>query len=83
MKTMKDCPNLYLKCDILLLDDVFVKFRKRCLEKYGLSWDAMLSMSKIKLDFVLDVGMYLFLKKAWEVIYLMLLKDTVKQTIII
>ena len=26
MKIMKDYPNLYLKCDILLLADVFEKF---------------------------------------------------------
>ena len=27
MKTMKDYHDLYLKCDILLLGDVFEKFR--------------------------------------------------------
>ena len=36
MKTMKDDRNLYLKCDVLLLADVFEKFRKNSLKNYGL-----------------------------------------------
>ena len=71
---MKNYHNLYLKCDILLLVDVFEKFKNRCLENYGLcpsnylsvldlSWDAMFSMTKVKLDIISDVEMYLFLKK--------------------
>ena len=66
MKTMKDYHDLYLKCDVLLLADVFEKFRNRCLENYGLypshylsapvlSWDAILSMPKFNLDLILDV----------------------------
>ena len=27
MKTMKDCHDLYLKCDVLLIANVFEKFR--------------------------------------------------------
>ena len=71
---MKNYHDLYLKCDILLLVDVFEKFKDRCLENYGLcpsnylsvldlSWDAMFSMTKVKLDIISDVEMYLFLKK--------------------
>ena len=71
---MKNYHDLYLKCDILLLVDVFQKFKNRCLENYGLcpsnylsvldlSWDAMFSMTKVKLDIISDVEMYLFLKK--------------------
>ena len=52
MKTMKVYHDLFLKCDVLLLPDVFEKFRNWCLENYGLhsshylsvpvlSWDAM------------------------------------------
>ena len=52
MKTMKDYHNLYLKCDVLLLVDVFEKFRNNSIKNYGLcpshylnvpalSWDAM------------------------------------------
>ena len=58
MKTMKDYHNLYLKCDVLLLTDVFEKFRNNSLKQYGLcpshylsapalSWDAMLNMAKL------------------------------------
>ena len=35
MKTMKDYHDLYLKCDILLLADVFEKFRNNSLKNYG------------------------------------------------
>ena len=34
MKTMKDYHSLYLKCDILLLADVFEKFRNNSLKNY-------------------------------------------------
>ena len=36
MKTMKDYHDLYLKCDVLLLADVFEKFRNNSLKNYGL-----------------------------------------------
>ena len=36
MKTIKDYHNLYFKCDVLLLADVFEKFKNRCLENYAL-----------------------------------------------
>ena len=32
MKTMKDYHDLYLKCDVLLLADVFEKFRNSSLK---------------------------------------------------
>ena len=57
MKTMKTYHDLYLKCDVLLLADVFETFRSNSLKNYGLcpnhylsapglSWDAMLTMTK-------------------------------------
>ena len=60
---MKDYYELYLKCDVLLLADVFEKFRNRCLENYcscpnhylstpALSWDAMCSTTKVELDLI-------------------------------
>ena len=66
--------NLYLKYGALLLADVFEKFGNRCLENYGLSpshylspsalsWDAMLSMTKVELDPISDVDIYVLYKK--------------------
>ena len=62
MKTMND---LYLKCDVLLLADVFEKFRNNslkncrlCPSQYlstpALSWDAMLNMTKEELKLFPD-----------------------------
>ena len=36
MKKMKNYHQLYLKCDALLLADVFEKFRNNSLKNYGL-----------------------------------------------
>ena len=36
MKTMKDYHDLYLKCDVLLLADVFEKFRNNSSNNFGL-----------------------------------------------
>ena len=58
MKKMKDYHDLYLKCDALLLADVFEKFRNYSFKSSGLcsshflnapalSWDAMLNMTKV------------------------------------
>ena len=59
MKAMKDYPGLYLKCNLLLVTEVFnEKLRNKSLKKYGLCpshylsapglrWDAMLKMKKI------------------------------------
>ena len=74
MKNMGDYHDLYLKSDILLLADVFENFRKTCLQYYkldpchyftspGLSWDAMLKMTNIRLDLITDVDMYQFIEK--------------------
>ena len=74
MNTMSDYHDLYLKADVLLLADAFEKFINTCLEFYGLdpchyfsslglSWDAMLKMTKIELEFISDIDKYLFVKK--------------------
>jgi len=60
--------------DILLLADVFGNFRKTCLEYYkldpahyftspGLSWNAMLKMTDIKLELMSDIDMFQFIEK--------------------
>ena len=73
MKKIKDYHNLYLKCDVLLLADVFQKFRNNSLKNHGLfsslylrapGWDAMLKMRKIKLELVTDPDMYIFFEKS-------------------
>ena len=74
LKNMGEYHDLYLTSDILLLADVFENFRKTCLEYYnldpchyftspGLAWDAMLKMTKIQLELMTDVDMYLFIEK--------------------
>ena len=75
LKCMGEYHDLYLKSDILLLADVFENFRKTCLEYYkldpchyftspGLSWDAMLKMTDIKLELMTDIDMFQFIEKA-------------------
>ena len=71
---MGEYHDLYLKSDVLLLADVFKSFRKTCLQYYkldrchyftspGLSWDAMLKMTNIKLELMTDVDMFQFIEK--------------------
>ena len=74
MKSMSDYHDHYLKKDVLLLADVFEKFTGRCLKFYkldhchyfsspGLSWDATLKMTGVKLEKITEINMYLFIKK--------------------
>ena len=74
MKNMGDYHDHYLKKDVLLLADVFEKFIDTCLKFYeldlchyfsapGLSWDAMLKMTDVKLEKISDIDMYLFIEK--------------------
>ena len=88
MKTTKDYHNLYLKLDVLLLADVFEKFRNNKLTNYGLSpshylrppgiiWDAMLKIKKkLELELITNADMYIFFekskKKAEFLIFLMI-----------
>ena len=66
---MKGYYNLYLKSDVLLLADVFEKFRNNSLRNYGLcsshyfstpdlSQDAMLEVAKIQLELIADPDIY-------------------------
>ena len=74
LETMGEYHDLYLKSDVLLLADVFETFRKTCLHYYkldpchyftspGLSWDAMLKMTGVKLELMSDIDQYLFIEK--------------------
>ena len=68
---MNNYHDLYLKCNVLLLADAFEKFGNKCLKRCGLcpshylsakalSWDSMLSMTKVGLDLISEVEMCLF-----------------------
>ena len=72
MKTFGEYHDLYLKCDVLLLCDVFEKFIDTCFEycgldpchyfnSPGLAWDAMLKMSGIRLRLIDDIDMHWFI----------------------
>ena len=61
IRDMSDYHDHYLKKDVLLLADIFEKFIDTCLKFYGLfpyhyfsspglSWDAMLKMTGVKLE---------------------------------
>ena len=74
LKNMGEYHNLYLGSDLLLLTDVFENFRKTCLQYYkldpchyftspGLSGDAMLKMTNIKLELMTDIDMFQFIEK--------------------
>ena len=66
--------DLYLKSDVLLFADVFEEFRRNSLENYsldpawyftspGLSWDALLKHSEVKLELLTDPDMLLMFEK--------------------
>ena len=78
MKNMAYYHDHYLKKDVLLLAVLFLfffeKFTDTCLKFYkldpchyfnypGLSWDAMLKMSGIKLEQISDIDIYLFIEQ--------------------
>ena len=74
VRAMGNYHDQYLESDILLLADILENFRKTCLQYYkldpahyftspGLSWDAMLIMTGIKLELISDVGMFQFIEK--------------------
>ena len=74
MKTFKDYLKTYNVTDVLLLADVFEKFRDLCLKNYGLdpvyyytapglAWDAMLKMTGVNLELLSDVDKLLMIEK--------------------
>ena len=71
---MGDYHDHYLKKDVLLLAHVFERFIDTCLQFYrvdpcycfispGLSWDATLKLTGVKLEKIFDIDMYLFIEK--------------------
>ena len=74
IKNTGEYHDLYLQSDILLLIDVFENFRNTCMQYYGLdpchyftrpglSWDAMLKMTEVKLELMTDINLYQFIEK--------------------
>ena len=74
IENMGQYHDLYLKSDVLLLADIFQNFREINLNNSGLdpahyvsspglSWDAMLKMTNVKLDLISDVEMQNFIEK--------------------
>ena len=87
MKSMGDYHDLYLKKGVLQLADDFEKFIGTYLKYYGLdpchycsspglSWDAILKMTGIKLEKISDIDKYLFIEKGLRGGILTLLRDT-------
>lgn len=74
IKNLGDYTDFYLKCDVLLLCDVFEKFRSMSLNFYNLdpcyyvsspslSWDAMLLYTRVELDLISNIEVYQMLEK--------------------
>ena len=74
MKNIDDYHDHYFKKDVLLLADVFEKFISTCLKFYeldpchyfsspGLSWDAILKMTGVKVEKILTLTCTYLLKK--------------------
>jgi len=72
--TLGSYSDLYLKTDVLLLAEVFNNFRSTCMEAYGLdpahyyttpglSFDAALKMTGVKLDLLSDIDMVMFIEQ--------------------
>ena len=74
-QTIRDYHNLYLKSDVTLLADFFEKFRKMCMDYYGLeaayyfsassmSWDSALKMTGIELEIIDNEPQYTFFEQS-------------------
>ena len=73
MTDLRDFHNMYLSTDVLLLADVFESFRDTCMKHYqldpahnytapGLSWQAALKMTNVKLELLTDIDQHLFIE---------------------
>ena len=70
IKNLGEYHDLYVRSDTLLLSDVFEAFRETCIKEYeldptyfvsapGLSWEACLKLTKVKLELLTDLDMFL------------------------
>ena len=74
INTFREYHDFYLETDVLLLTDVFENFRVVCMKYYGLdpawyftspglAWDAMLKITKVKMELIIDPDMVLMVDK--------------------
>ena len=74
IKNLGEYHDLSVKCDTLLLADVFENFRDKCIEIYeldpahflsapGLAWQACLKKTKVELELLTDIDMLLMIEK--------------------
>ena len=74
LKNLGEYHDLYLRMDVILLSNVFKKFREVCIENYGLDhshfytapglvWQACLKKTEITLDLIRDVDMLLMFER--------------------
>lgn len=74
IKNLGEYADLYLMTDIFLLADVFENFRQQCLAIYdldpahyftvpGYSWDCMLKYTKVEIELLTDIEMYLYVER--------------------
>ncbi|XP_073979977.1 uncharacterized protein [Rhodnius prolixus] len=72
--TLGEYSDIYLKTDVLLLADVFQNFRNVTMETHkidpahyftapGMAWDAMLRLTGVKLELLLDYDMILMVER--------------------
>ena len=80
IKTIKDYLDWHLKCTVLLLTDVFERFRNSSLKNYrlcpshylsapALSSDIRLNTTKVELELIFDSDMYLYEYERWSVLH--------------
>ncbi|XP_067131325.1 uncharacterized protein [Centruroides vittatus] len=74
IRNMGAYSDLYVKTDVLILSDIFENFRRVCMKTYkldpawyytapGLSWDAMLKITKVELKILFDYDMISMIEK--------------------
>ncbi|XP_046585666.1 uncharacterized protein LOC124292570 [Haliotis rubra] len=73
LQNMGEYHDLYVKTDVLLLADIFERFRAMALQYYhldpahyytlpGMGWDAMLKMGKVELERLTDIDQILMIE---------------------
>ena len=74
LKNLGNYHDLFLQSGTLLLADVYENFRNKCIEIYGLNpahflsatgltWQACLKKTRVKLELLADVDMLLIIEK--------------------